>query len=198
MKILTVSFCFLVASWSVLAGDMKVATVDLQRLVKEYYRAEAVAKQLEARHDALFKELQELKLGGEKLLKEAHDLQERSLDLVLNEAARAQAKQGLELKLADFHEFEMSYDQANGQREAEFQNQAMLANKRIIGDVLDATRRAGETGGFNLVLNASRANPLGSDVLFTRNVDDLTELVLASLNATKPSADRSRGGSQSH
>jgi outer membrane protein len=198
MKILTVSFCFLVASWSVLAGDMKVATVDLQRLVKEYYRAEAVAKQLEARHDALFKELQELKLGGEKLLKEAHDLQERSLDLVLNEAARAQAKQGLELKLADFHEFEMSYDQAKGQREAEFQNQAMLANKRIIGDVLDATRRAGETGGFNLVLNASRANPLGSDVLFTRNVDDLTELVLASLNATKPSADRSRGGSQSH
>jgi outer membrane protein len=198
MKILTVSFCFLVASWSVLAGDMKVATVDLQRLVKEYYRAEAVAKQLEARHDALFKELQELKLGGEKLLKEAHDLQERSLDLVLNETARAQAKQGLELKLADFHEFEMSYDQANGQREAEFQNQAMLANKRIIGDVLDATRRAGETGGFNLVLNASRANPLGSDVLFTRNVDDLTELVLASLNATKPSADRSRGGSQSH
>jgi outer membrane protein len=198
MKILTVSFCFLVASWSVLAGDMKVATVDLQRLVKEYYRAEAVAKQLEARHDALFKELQELKLGGEKLLKEAHDLQERSLDLVLNETARAQAKQGLELKLADFHEFEMSYDQAKGQREAEFQNQAMLANKRIIGDVLDATRRAGETGGFNLVLNASRANPLGSDVLFTRNVDDLTELVLASLNATKPSADRSRGGSQSH
>jgi outer membrane protein len=198
MKILTVSFCFLVASWSVLAGDMKVATVDLQRLVKEYYRAEAVAKQLEARHDALFKELQELKLGGEKLLKEAHDLQERSLDLVLNEAARAQAKQGLELKLADFHEFEMSYDQAKGQREAEFQNQAMLANKRIIGDVLDATRRAGETGGFNLVLNASRANPLGSDVLFTRNVDDLTELVLASLNATKPSADRGRGGSQSH
>jgi len=38
-------------------------------------------------------------------------------------------------------------------------------------------------------LNANKSNPAASEVVFARNVDDLTEKVLASLNSTKlPSA----------
>ena len=79
MKTLGTLWFMVAVVWSSQAAELKVATVDLQRLVKEYYRAEDVAKQLEARHDALFKELAELRLDGNRLLKEAHDLQERSL-----------------------------------------------------------------------------------------------------------------------
>lgn len=173
------------------AAEMKVATVDLQRLLKEYYRAEDVAKQLESRHQALFKELAELRLDGNRLLKEAHNLQERSLDLALNDTARAETKRSFELKLADLHAFELSYDQTRAQREAEFQNQEVLANKRILEEILTTTRSVSESGGFNLVLNASKVNPAISDVIFTKNVDDITERVLASLNATKPPPDQS-------
>lgn len=179
------------------AAELKVATVDLQRLLKEYYRAEDVAKQLEARHDALFKELAELRLDGNRLLKEAHDLQERSLDLALSESARADVKRSLELKLADFHAFELSYDQTRAQRESEFQNRAVLANKRILDEILTTTRGIGEKEGFNLVLNASKVNPAISDVIFTKNVDDITEKVLASLNTTKPAPEQSSAPAES-
>lgn len=170
---------------------MKVATVDLQRLLKEYYRADEIAKQLEARHDAVFKELTELRLDGERLLKEAHGLQEGSIDLALSEAARAEKKRSLELKLADFRAFEVNYDQTRAQREAEFQNQALVANKRILDEILTRTRNIGEAGGFNLVLNASKINPISSDVVFSKDLDDITEKVLASLNATKPQPEKS-------
>lgn len=187
-----VTLWFLVAlAFSSRAGDIKVATVDLQRLIKEYYRADEVAKQLEARHNALFKGLAELRLDGDRLLKEAHELEERSRDLALNDAARQETKRSFELKLADLHAFELSYDQARAQREAEFQNQAVLGNKRILGEILTTTRSISENGGYNLVLNASKVNPAISDVIFTKNVDDITEKVLASLNATKPVPDQS-------
>lgn len=187
-----ITFSFIIAlAFSTRAADIKVATVDLQRLLKEYYRAEEVARQLEARHDAVFKELTTLRLDGQKLIKEAQDLQARSLDSALTDAARLESKRTLELKLADLHAFELSYDQTRTQREAEFQNQAALANRRIVDDILRTTRTLGEAGGFNLVLNESKANPVLGDVLFTKGVDDLTEKVLASLNATKPTADRS-------
>ena len=81
----------------------------------------------------------------------------------------------------------MSYDQTKAQREAEFQNQAVLANKRILDEILTTTRGIGENEGFNLILNASKATPTIGDVVFTKNVDDITEKVLASLNATRPS-----------
>lgn len=193
----------LITFWSLLAfvcanqaAEMKVATVDLQRLFKEYYRAEEVAKQLEARHNAVFKELAELRLDGDRLLQQAHDLQARSLDLALNDAAREENKRSLELKLADFHAFELNYDQTRTQREAEFQNQAALANKRILDEILTTTRSVGENGGFNLVLNASKANPATSDVVFAKSLDDITEKVLALLNATKPAPDRESSPSE--
>lgn len=173
------------------AAEMRVATVDLQRLLKEYYRAEEVAKQLEARHDGVFKELAQLRLDGDKLLKEAHDLQSRSLDLALTDAARAETKQSLELKLADLREFQLSYDQTRVQRESEFQNQVVLADRRIVDEVLTTTRGIGEKQGFNLVLNASKTNSGISDVVFAKNIEDITESVLVSLNATKPSSFQS-------
>jgi Skp family chaperone for outer membrane proteins len=197
MKALVTLWFMVVVVWSSQAAELKVATVDLQRLLKEYYRAEEVAKQLEARHDALFKELAELRLDGNRLLKEAHDLEQRSLDLALNETARADTKRSLELKIADFHTFELSYEQTRAQREAEFQNQAILANKRILDEILTTTRGIGEKEGFNLVLNASKVNPTISDVIFTKNVDDITEKVLGSLNTTKPGPEQSRSSSES-
>lgn len=188
--------CVIAVACSVRAGEMKVATVDLQRLLKEYYRAEEIAKQLEARHDAVFKEFTELRLDGERLLKEAHDLQEGSIDLALSDAARAEKKRSLELKLADFRAFEVSYDQTRVQREAEFQNQAVVANRRILDEILTRTRSIGEAGGFNLVLNASKMNPVSSDVVFSKDLDDITEKVLASLNATKPPSEKGGGSSE--
>jgi hypothetical protein len=40
----------------------------------------------------------------------------------------------------------------------------------------------GNASGVNLILNASRANPIASDVLYSKGVEDITDKVLASLN----------------
>jgi len=155
------------------------------RLVKEYYRAQEVAKDLETRSKSLFKELADLRLDGNRLAKEAHELQGLSLDSALSTTARDEKKRCFELKLSDLRALEVRYDEAKVQRETELQNHAVQANKRIFEEILTVTRGVGEREGFNLILNASKASPATSDVLFSKNVDDLTGKVLASLNSTK-------------
>jgi Skp family chaperone for outer membrane proteins len=182
-----ITLCFVIGfACSAHTAEIKIATIDMQRLVKEYYRAEEVARQFEERHKALFKELAQLRLDGDRLVKETQDLQERSLDSALSEAGRAKIKRDFESKLAELRTFGLRYDETKTEKEAEFQNQAVAANKRILEDILTTTRGIGEKEGFNLVLNASKLSPATSDVVFAKNVDDITEKVLASLNAAKP------------
>ena len=51
--------------------------------------------------------------------------------------------------------------------------------------MLSVTKYIGEKEGLNLVLNANKTDPAAGEVLFSKNLDDITEKVLASLNATK-------------
>lgn len=184
MKPLLAAWSLIVLSGATFAADLKVATVDLNRLLNEYYRSQDVAKELDAKHKALFDSIAELRLDGERLAKEANDLRQGALDPALKEAARTDKLKSLERKLGDVHAFELKYDQTRAEKETEFQLQVGQAKKTILNEVLTATRGIGEKEGFNLVLDASRSGP-PTDVVFAKNVTDLTDMVLASLNATR-------------
>jgi Skp family chaperone for outer membrane proteins len=182
-------FCFLAmttASGTVTAAEVKIATVDLQRLTKEYYRAQEVARQLQARQTALAKELDTLRVDGQKLLKETQELQERTSDLGLSAAGRETIRKSFETKIGELRAFEIKYENARAQRQAELQTQVMQANKRVFDDILASIKRVGDREGLNLVLDASKIAPGPGLVLYTRNLEDLTDRVLLSLNSTRP------------
>jgi outer membrane protein len=175
-----------VFTFSAVAGELKVATVDLQRLLAEYHRAQEVGKQLREKQSSFQKELEGLRLEGRTLIRETDELQKLSLDNALSASEREAKKRAFEGKVADLRAFEVRYDTVRSQRETELQTFATQNNKRVIDDILSVTRTLAEKQGINLVLNASRANPIGSDVLYSKGVDDLTDHVLVSLNARKP------------
>jgi Skp family chaperone for outer membrane proteins len=182
-----ITFCFLALATFVSASELKIATVDLQRLTREYHRAQEVAQELERRHVAFVKELEGMRLEGMKLVKETEQLQELSRDTTLSAAERENKRKSLDMKLTDLRSFQVQYDEAKTQREAELQSQAAQSSKRVLDEIMGATRGIGEREGFNLVLNMNLSNPAVSTVLFSRNVSDITDSVLASLNAGAPS-----------
>jgi Skp family chaperone for outer membrane proteins len=179
------------AALAILAGgsEIKIATVDLQRLTREYYRAQEVARELDARHTAFVKDLEALRLEGMKLLKEAEHLKQLSSDNTLSAAERENQRKALEMRLGNLRAFEVRYDETKAQREAELQNQAAKATQHVFQEVVGAARGVGEKEGFNLVLNMSLSNPTVSTVLFSKDVSDITDRVLASLNSARPLDD---------
>ena len=164
------------------AGELKIVTVDVQRLLAEYDQAKEAAKQLRDKEVSFQKEIQGLRLEGRRLLSETDELKKSAENNALSAAAREDKRKALEARLADLRSFEVKYDDVRAQREAELRTLLAQTNKRIVEDVLTATRAIGEKEGANLVLNASRANPLTSDVLYAKDVPDVTEKVLGSLN----------------
>ena len=171
--------CFALPSFG---GELKIVTVDLQRLLAEDEQAKEAAKQVREKEVSFQKEIQGLRLEGRRLLSETDELKKAADDNALSAAAREDKRKALETKLADLRTFEVKYDNVRAQGEAELRTLLAQTNKRIVEDVLTATRAVGEKEGVNLILNANRANALGSDVLYSKDIPDVTEKVLLSLN----------------
>ncbi len=169
-----------------LAADLKVATLDLPRVLAEYREGREAAKSLQQKEVSFLKELETLRLQGRKLVDQAGELRRLSLEPALSGPAREEKKMGFEQKLADLRECEVRYERVRSDGEAELQSQATRLQKRVLDDVLLATRVVGEKEGFQFIFNSSRFRPESSDVLFSRGVPDVTDKVLVALNGAQP------------
>ena len=186
MKSLLASGLFALWPWLCLAADLKVATLDLPRVLAEYREGREAAKSLQIKEVSFLKELETLRLQGRNLVNQAEELRRLSLEPVLSGPAREEKQKGFEQKLADLREFEVRYERRRSEGEADLQSQAVRLQKRVLDDVLLATRIVGEKEGFQFIFNASRFRPESSDVLFSRGVADVTDKVLLALNAREP------------
>jgi Skp family chaperone for outer membrane proteins len=166
-------------------GELRIATVDLQRLTDHYVRAQEFTKDLKEREARLARELQGLRLKGLQLLKETESLKSASEEAALNADERDAKKRTWELRLADLREFEVRYEDTRAQQIAELQNRAATGRKRVLEEIASATRRIADVRGYNLVLNYSRASIGTSEVIHSKDVSDLTDAVLGDLNPTK-------------
>jgi len=169
-----------------LAAELKVATVDLQRLLSEYQRAQEVGKQLREKQVSFQKEIDGLRLELRSLVRDTEELQKLTVDNALSATERETKKRAFENKLTDLRAFEVRYDSVRTQRAAELESFAAQNNKRVMEEVVAATHSIGNAAGVNLILNANRANPMASDVLFAKGLEDITDKVLASLNKREP------------
>lgn len=175
-----------VACFSLAAAELRIGTVDLQKVMSDYYRSQQLLNQLKQKEGSFLKEMEGMRLEVRKLAKETEDLRELTVDTALSAAERQAKKKSFELKLTDLREFEVRYDNIRAQREAEFQNYSIQSRKKILDEIISTTKQISDEGGFNLVLNANKSNPAASEVLFSKNVADITEKVVQALNATKP------------
>jgi outer membrane protein len=168
------------------AAELKIGTIDLQRAMTDYYKWDEATQRLKQRDVSYVKELEPLRLEGTRLEREARELALSIQDNALSNATREEKKKLFEQRQTDLSEIRVRYDELQGKRQTDLQRFTVQTRKQIADDVLTVTRRIGETEGFNLILNASKAEPISADVLFSKNVDDITDKVLASLNAKKP------------
>ena len=175
-----------VISYAAYSAELKIGTIDLQRAMTDYYKWDEVTQQIKQRDTSYVKELEPLRLEGTRLEREARELALSIQDNALSNSVRDEKKKLFEQKQVDLSEIRMRFDDLQLKRQTDLQKYSVQTRKQIADDVLTVTRKIGETEGFNLILNANKAEPISADVLFSKNVDDITEKVLARLNAGKP------------
>ncbi|HEY2952062.1 MAG TPA: OmpH family outer membrane protein [Verrucomicrobiae bacterium] len=171
---------------SLAAAELKVAIIDVQKVFDDYYKTKEVSDLLKAREDSLLKSYRGLQYDGQKLMEEVKSLRELSEDKTLSYKEREVKKREFEFKSSELDRFGQKFQAIRSESMQQLETQANRLHSQIREDVMKAAVDLGQKEGYHLLFNANKANPMASDVLFAKGVDDVTEKVLAKLNATKP------------
>jgi len=185
MKTLLFSLLSAGVLFSSRAADIKVGTVDLQKVITEYYKADAGRKQLVDLQVSFEKEFDGLKLEGQRLAKETENVRVLSLDTALSGETREQKRQEFDDRLQDLRAFELKLDQFRSACALKLQTRADEVNRSIQTEVVKVTAELSEREGFDLILNYNRSTPFAGDVIVARRIEDVTPRVIAALNSTK-------------
>jgi len=166
---------------------LKVVTVDMNRLLKDYYKsAEATTKLQEAGRKAE-EQIEQMNKQGKELIEQFKEMEEQSKSLLLSAEARNKAAEDAKAKFeeiqrkdADVKGFAANTQRALQQRTA---TTIQLLLEEIQKVAVDVAKKRGAT----MLLDSSGPTQLGiPPILFSDASYDITEEVLKEINKDAP------------
>jgi outer membrane protein len=168
-------------------GQNRIATVDMRKIFDNYYKtkqAEAALKDrqadLEKDHKTMLDDYKKAKDEYQTLLTDANKQ-------TLSVEEKEKRKKAAEDKLRQIKESEDDITRYERQARANLDEQRKRMRDRIVEEIRTAVNGKAKTASYSLVFDASAESVNGTPVmLFTNNENDITDAVLAQLNAAAP------------
>jgi Skp family chaperone for outer membrane proteins len=160
----------------------KIAIVDMNDVLKNYYKTQDVETRLKDVASGYQKDLNDRREAYSKLLDQIHSLQDEAKDPSLSDAKKKEKEAALEDKVKDARVREQ--ENANFIRTAS----GLLAEQRsrdtqnIMDDISKAIQAVSKAKGYNLVLAKT---DMPSAVLYS-DISDISADVVKELNKDKP------------
>jgi outer membrane protein len=197
-KILPAILLASLLSASVRAAESRMATVDLQKVFKGYWKtaqAEAALKDRTADMEKEYKGmLDALKKGGE----EYESLQKDVENPALSADERDKRQSAADEKLKALRNQQREAEQYKAQATATLQEQTRRMRDNILGEIRTALNAKAKTAGYSMVFDVSGESASGAPMVLytdTDNVSDLTNTLLGQLNAAAPAGSHKTTGS---
>ena len=161
------------------AEGMKVAVVDMAKLVRAHPDTQSAESLLEKQMDEFEAEQKDAEAQYDKLRKEYEDAKALSENKALTDAARGDKRAEAEAKREALRSYEAKASEMLNMRRREINDQKVRIQKRIVSKVLEAVRAYAVKNGYALVLDSAGMSISGVEmVLFSSEQIDITgELV---------------------
>ena len=169
-------------------AQSKIATVDVSKLFKNYYKTKLAQADLDQRKAQIDRDessmLDDLKKGNA----EWQQLLDDANNQALSADDRAAKRQAAAAKQKELDDSKAALDQYDRSARANLAEQLQRMHDRIIADIQAAVAATAKSGGYTLVLDASAQSAANTPVLVYDNGEgvDLTDQVLKQLNAGAP------------
>jgi len=169
------------------AGEVKIAVVNGNRLLKEYYKTELADTHIQQQVDDFTAERDKLLAEHKKMKQEFEALRAESQNKALTEEARDKKRELAETKLSEVIEYENSIRDKAATRKKQIEGEGRKIHAELGSAIKEAVKVCADKGGYTLVLEAGGllANGLES-VLYAEPKMDITSDVVKLLNADKP------------
>jgi outer membrane protein len=165
----------------------RIATVDLQKVFDKYWRREEAQLALKDREQTFEKEIKSLRDDMEKVAADYDKLRDSAQDQSVTPEERAKRKALADTKLLELK----TADNTLRTTASNAQEQIMSQRKRLTDSIfteINATIKAkAKASGYTLVLNTAAPSPgMVPSVLYSNGDNDMTDAILAQLNAGAP------------
>jgi Skp family chaperone for outer membrane proteins len=183
--ILTVSF---LAFLSVPAlAQTRIATVDLRKLFDGYWKTKQAQVSIQERAAQLDKDDKGMRDDLKKASDEYQQLLEQANDQAISSDERTKRQQAADAKLKELQGSKAAMTQFESEAQNRLADQRQQMRADILKEIQTAITAKAQAAGYSLVLDAAAETVNGTPaVLYNNNDSDLTDAVLAQLNAGAP------------
>ena len=168
-------------------AQTKIATVDLKKLFDNYYKTKLAQAAIQDRAAQLDKDDKSMKDDLKKGSDAYEQLLQQANDQALSPDERDRRKQAAADKLKELQASKTAVDQFERQAQTTLSEQRQRMRDNILTEIKAAVITKAKTGGFTLVFDSAAETVNGTQaIVYTSGENDLTDAVLAQLNAGAP------------
>ena len=165
----------------------KIATVDLDKLFKDYYKAKLATAAIQEHQDDLQKDYSNMADDLKKRSDQYEQTLESADDPAVSDDERARRKQAAADQLKQLQDARASIDQFQRQARVTLADQFQRMHDNIMADIKKAVADKAKAAGDTLVIDSGAQTVASSPVIVYSTTDnDLTDDVLKQLNAAAP------------
>ncbi len=165
----------------------RIATVDLRKLFDNYWKTKQADAALKDRASELDKSHKELLDSYKKAKEDYQKLLASAGDVAVSADERDKRKKTAEDKLKDLKEQEDNIRQFETQAQTTLQEQRRRMRDNILSEIRNALNGKAKSGNFTFVVDTAAQTINETPViLFSAGDNDLTDVLLAQLNAGAP------------
>ena len=168
-------------------AQTKIATVDLRKLFDNYYKTKLAQAQIQEHAAQLDNDDKSMKNDLKKASDDYQTLLQQSSDQALSADERDRRKQAASDKLKELQSSKAAIDQYERQAQTTLGEQRQRMREKIIIEIKAAVTNKAKAGGYALVFDTAAETVNGTmAIVYTSGDNDLTDAVLAQLNAGAP------------
>ncbi len=183
MKRIIVLTALLVLTAAGYAAEYKVAVVDLERVLQEYYKTKIVEANLKRQADVYKDYAQKLMESLTKLQNEFTALRDAAQNIALTDAARESKRLAAQDKYKEIAAKELELRTYNREKQAQLRDERDRERATILNDIRKAVENHATLSGFSLVVDKSAISASGMPiVLYSSKAVEISEPVLKELN----------------
>lgn len=172
------------------AQEIKIAVVDMQDALNRYYKTDIEVEKINAMADEKRKNIDERQAAYQQMTDKLTELDKTARDTLLSEEKRKDAMKQLQALAQERQAKAQEIQDAQRKASAEVMQARQEMESTLVGEIKEAVNALVDAQGHDLVFDKSFLPKANKAILYTsENVVDLTEEVVAALNAGAESSN---------
>ncbi len=154
-KLLTAGMIAVFLAAAAGAAEMKVATVDLDKVFTAHPKTQAAEEGLKEAEDGIQKDMEKMVAEGRALEEEVVKLREAAKNPLLTEDARLKKRNEAEEKLTELQEFQLRAKRTQETKLKHLREQVMKSRQAIVDELMEAVTDFAKAEGYAMVFDRS-------------------------------------------